>query len=396
MRIYPTKEQEQQLLRTVGACRFIYNYYLTLQINAYLQTGNHIPYADLARDLTKLRNGDEMPWLKKIQAEPLQQSLRKLDVAYNNFFRRTSDIPRFKSKSRSKQSFSKHSRWSIQGKKLRIQTDLSIKFRGSLPPKEASVKTITITKTPTDKWYASINTLQTVEQPKSQTEAIGLDLGLRHIAITSKGEKFDNPYVAKKQAERMRQLQRSLSRTQLGSNRRDKARLKVARLHEKIANQRKDYLHKVSSAITSKNHALIAVEDLGVANMLKNHHLSRSISDVSWSELIRQIEYKQQWRGGKFIKIDRFFPSSKTCNNCHFISDNMPLNIRWWDCPSCGMSWDRDVNAAKNILKQAEVQLGGESTESRRKLRVAGSLNRGRVMHDAERAPMIIGAAINK
>ncbi len=377
MRIYPNKEQEQKLLQTIGACRFIYNYYLNLQVNAYFQTGRNLPYAALATDLTKLRNSDQYPWLKETQAQPLQQSLRVLDVAYNNFFRGRSQNPRFKSKKDNRQTFRKAKDWRFLSSKLQIQSDVIVRYRGRETPNGATCKTLTISRTATGKWYASIEVTERIEIPAEHIMSIGIDLGLTHLAITSDGKKYDNLTLAKKRAKRLKYLQQSLARKQKDSNRREKAKLELARLHEKIANRRMNYLHQVSSAITSKNHALIAVEDLGVANMMKNRSLARSIGDVSWSELLRQIEYKQRWRGGQFVKIERFFPSSKTCSNCLFVNQDMPLSIREWDCPKCGMTHDRDINAAKNILKQVEVQLGVESTDGSRKVRVTGSTKRG-------------------
>jgi putative transposase len=377
VRIYPNREQEQKLLQTIGACRWVYNYYLDLQINAYLQTGKNIPYVDLARDLTKLRNSGEYPWLKEVQSFPLQQSLRTLDTSYNRFFRKLSSTPRFKSRKDIRQSFRKPKDWAIKGHKIQVQGDIIVAFRGRTPSSNTILKSLVISKTPTDKWFASMVAEEEVAAPSGLNGSIGIDLGLTHTAITSGGQKFDNLTIAKKRAKRLKCLQQSLARKQKDSHHREKARLELARLYERIANQRMNHLHQVSSAITGKNHALIAVEDLSVVNMMKNHSLAGSISDVSWGELIRQLEYKQQWRGGQFVKIDRFFPSSKTCSNCLKVTDSLPLSIRHWTCQHCGAEHDRDINAAKNILKQAEVQLGVESTDGSRKVRVTGLMKRG-------------------
>lgn len=364
------------MLKILGACRFVYNYYLNIQMNAYWQTGKNIPFTDLSRDLTVMRNRGDYPWLKELQVVPMQQSLRMLDVAFSKFFRKTSELPRFKSKRDMRQSFRKHQDWKIRDNKIQIQSDLLVKYRGKLSPDRDQMKTLTISRTPTGKWYASIQVIEQVEQPSKLEGSVGIDLGLTHTAITSDGQKFENLKLHKRQLKRLKALQQSLSRKHKGSNRREKARLEIARLHEKIANQRMNHLHQVSSAITGKNHALIAVEDLSVANMLKNRSLSRSIADVSWSELIRQIEYKQMWKGGQFVKVGRFYPSSKTCSNCGVVRDSLPLDVRSWDC-ECGTTHDRDVNAARNILKQAEAQLGVESTEGHRKVEITGSVKRG-------------------
>lgn len=377
VRIYPNRQQEQLLLQTIGACRFVYNYYLTLQLNAYAQTGKNIPYTDLAKDLTQLRNSDEYPWIKEVHHVPLQQSLRLLDGSYNSFFRGQNNLPRFKSKRDIRQSFRKPGGWRLVGDRLHIQQNIIVKARGRLPSDGTQLKGLTVSVSKTGKWYASIRVIERTTPASDYIEPIGIDLGLAHAAITSDGQKFDNLTLAKKRARRLKSLQQSLSRKQNGSRRRERAKLEVARLHEKIANQRMNHLHQVSSAITGKDHALIAVEDLSVVNMLKNRHLSRSISDVSWSELLRQIEYKQLWRGGQFVKVGRFFPSSKMCSNCQMVIMYMPLSVREWDCPGCGAHHDRDINAARNILKQAEVQLGVESTDGSRKARVTGSVKRG-------------------
>lgn len=362
IRIYPSSEQEKHFLDTINACRFVYNYYLDMRLSAYSDGGRQIPHAELSRDLTKLRKSTE--WLRDIQISPLQQSLRTLDVAYSKFYRKESHFPRFRSRRDTRQSFRKPDAWSLNGNRLRIERNLSVRFRGTPPPPTAKLGTLTISRSTTGKWYASITCTEFLEQNAAPSAtSIGIDLGLRALATTSDGVKYANPAVHKKQLKHLKLLQQSLARKDRDSYRYKKAKLEVARMHEKIANRRMNHLHQVSSAITRKNHALIAVEDLAVANMMKNRRLSRSIGDVAWGEFLRQLEYKQSWSGGRFVKIDRFFPSSKTCSQCNFIVDRLPLNIRAWDCPRCEAHHDRDINAAKNILKQAEVQLGVESTD---------------------------------
>lgn len=363
-RIYPNQSQEQFFIKTIGACRFVYNYYLEMHKTTYVQTGGTLQYAFMSRDLTALRNGGQYPWLAEVQTMPLQQSLRQLEKAYGNFFRKHQSFPRFKSKNDSKQSFRKSKDWKIVGNRIRLMAGFTFRYRGREIPSNAQLGTLTISRSASGKWYAAIQTTETYAQPPLNG-AVGLDLGINNLAITSDGQKFDNPNIAKQKLKQLKSLQQSLSRKQKGSKSRAKAKLQVARLHEKIANQRMNHLHQVSSAITRKNHALIAVEDLAVANMLKNRRLSRSISDVSWGEFLRQLTYKQMWLGGQLIKVNRYFPSSKTCSSCSYIAQDMSLAIRQWKCPKCGVSHDRDINAAKNILKQAEVQLGAESTESK-------------------------------
>lgn len=384
IRLYPSKLQEQELLKTIGACRFVYNFYLNIQLNAYSQTGKIIPYGSLAADLTKLRK--EIDWLADAPSIPVRQSLRQLDYAYSTYFRKKNNLPRFKTKKHGNRSFRKVGGWVFRDGKLQVVKGLTLNYRGSLPDSKLNTG-ITISVSKTGKWFASVTAKEIIEVAQ-HIKPIGIDLGLTHIAITSKGDKFDNLKLSLIRAKRLKYLSQSLARKKKGSNRRAKARLEIARLHEKVANQRMNYLHQVSSAITSKNHALIAVEDLAVGNMLKNRHLSRSISDASWSELLRQIQYKQLWRGGQFVKVGRFYPSSKTCSNCGTIQEKMPLNVRFWRCPDCLKDHDRDINAALNILKQAEVQLGVESTDGSRKVRVTGSVKRRQVLPDSDKPPI--------
>lgn len=362
LRLYPTAEDETELKKVLDASRFIYNYYLNLQINCYQQTGEILSFAFLSRDLTLLRHSEEYKWLEEVSINSLQQSLRRLDSSYCRYIKKLSERPRFKSSKDVQKSFTKVRDWSIKGNRIAINKNALVKFRGTLPMSGDILNTLVVSVKPSGKWYASFHCLEDVTKSPNKSKPVGIDLGLTHLAITSDGDKYDNLRIARQRAKRLKLLSQSLARKRKGSRRREKAKLEVSRLHEKIANQRMNHLHQVSSAITRKNHALIAVEDLAVSNMLKNHKLAKSISDVSWSELLRQLEYKQSWRGGQFCKIDRYFPSSKTCSNCLYVTDKMPLNVREWTCPQCGALHDRDINAAKNILKQAEVQLGVETT----------------------------------
>lgn len=354
VRLYPNKEQEQKMLSIIGACRWVYNHFLEQRKNYYLEHKKTLPYAEMSRNLTQLRY--KINWLSEIQTTPLQQSLRCLDKAYNNFFRKISNFPKFKSKKDNKQTFRKFRDFSFTDNKLQIQKDLLVNFRGNLPNKYIKLGTLTVSKENTGKWFASILFYEDIQQPKKYNKSVGIDVGLKHLVITSNGKKYSNIQPQKTLQKKLKKAQQDLSRKKIGSTRREKQKVVVARLFEKIKNIRQDYLHKTSHSIVSKNHALIAVEDLSVKNMLGNRRLSRAISDASWSELIKQLEYKQNWKGGKFIKIGKFFPSSKTCSNCGFLKDKLPLNIRKWVCPKCGIKHDRDINAAKMILKMAESQ----------------------------------------
>jgi putative transposase len=359
VRIYPNKTQKQSMLQTIGACRWVYNHFLEEKRDHYLEHKKNLTYGVTSSELTQLRK--KVNWLGEIQFQPPQQSLRQLDTAYSNFFRKSARFPRFKSKKDNQQSFRKVGGWHIEGNKLHIAVGMSMRFRGVFPAKREG--TLTISRTADDKWYASTLAKITVE-PKPLHGTIGLDLGIKSLVVTSEGESYPNLPILSTRREN-----KSLSRKVKGSKARSKARSILARKHAKIANIRKNYLHYISKAIVSKNHAVIAVEDLAVKNMQRNHSLARSIAHASWSELLRQLQYKQEWTGGKLVKIDRFFPSSKTCSECHFILDRLPLSVRDWTCPHCNAKHDRDVNAAKMILQQVGKQLGVEAGDGRKAVR---------------------------
>lgn len=359
VKIYPNKNQQKELYKIIGSCRWIWNHYLELKTKIYIEQGRNIPYLELSKDLTQLRKSTT--WLQETQLQPLQQSLRNLDGAYNKFFRKQNRFPRFKSKKDNKQSFQKAIGWKLINRKLFIQENVIVKIRGKLP-KTNKLGTLTIS-VKNDKWFASMVVYEDIELPKTYSEPIGIDMGLTHLVITSEGRKFENLHVQKRKLKKLKFLQQSLASKKKGGVRRQKAKEEISRLYCKIANQRNNHLHQVSKAITGKNHTVIAIEDLSVNNLMKNHKLARAIIDVSWAELIRQIEYKQKWKNGKFVKVDRFFPSSKMCSNCHFVLQGLSLDIREWVCPKCQTKHDRDINAAKNILQQAGLQLGMESKD---------------------------------
>lgn len=349
VRLYPNKAQEQTLLRTLGATRFVYNYFLSGRIGYYKEYGTTLSYIQMSRDLTHVRNS--LNWLGDIQREPLQAALRRLDSSYSSFFKKNAGFPKFKSKKQSNQSFQKYKSWKMVGNKILIQKDLVVKFRGTID-KEKDLGSL-IVSYQAGKWYASITAEVDVKLPKRHSKPVGLDLGLTSLLTASTGQKYENIQPQKSNQKRITRASRVLNRREVGSKRHAKARLELSRVHQKIANIRYNHLHQISSAITAKNHSLIAVEDLNVRGMVKNRHLSRAISDAGWSTLVRQIEYKQLWKGGEVVKIDRFFPSSKLCSVCDFMAETMPLSVRKWKCGGCNTEHDRDINAAKNILKEA-------------------------------------------
>lgn len=350
VRLYPNQDQERRLTQTIGACRYVFNYFLEQRKNHYLAHKKTLPYALMARQLTTLRR--EIDWLSAIQAEPLQQSLRRLDVAYRRFFKKRANLPKFKSKKNPKQSFQKHKDWKVDGNKIKIQKDLCIKFRGSIDP-SAKLGTLVVSRYSSGKWFATMTAKVEVKTPKRYTKPIGIDVGIETLATLSNGKKYPNIQTQKTLQEKLTKAQRSLARKKIGSNRRKKQKVVVARVYEKIRNIRENHIHQTTHQIVSKNHATIAVESLNVAGMMKNRRLSRAIADVSMREFLRQVKYKQEWIGGNIFELDRFFPSSKTCYACGFVVESLPLEVREWKCPKCKRSHDRDVNAAKVILAQS-------------------------------------------
>ncbi len=352
LRIYPNKREEQRLIQVCDSVRFIWNYYLNKRKNEFLENGRDISYYDCCKHLTRLKKDPGYEWLNKAKAQALQQSLRDLDRTYNSFLKNKSNFPHFKSRKESKLSFRLPANWRFKDGKILLTHDLIIKFRGTVIPKHAILKSITIFRDTDGKWYVSVVSHEESSFDSKTGEPIGIDLGLSHLAITSDGKKYDTYRPKKLLKKRMKKLQQDLSRKEKGSNSRSKAKQNLAVLHKKIRSQRMNYLHQTSHRITSENQALIVCEDLAVKNMVKNHKLADAISESGWAEFVRQLEYKQMWRGGQFTKIDRFFPSSKTCSSCNFIVEKLPLSVRRWTCPSCGSGHDRDINAAKMILAQ--------------------------------------------
>lgn len=382
LKLYPRKYQEEKLRKTFGACRFVWNYFLNERKTAYLERGEKMYYHETAMALTKLKQQDEYKWIGEAQTHPLQQSLRDLDAAYKNFFEKRANYPKFKSKYNPNQSFRKPDRWRINGKKLHIERGLSIYFKGNPPPKDNKNYSVTIKVDACGDWWATIVSEEEMKEPRGKKkDPIGLDLGLTHLAITSDGKKYENIHPKKSLKKEMKKIQQGLSRKQKGSKSRTVAKLKVARLHKKIKNTRSNHLHHISKKLANKNHVVIVCEDLAVSNMMKNHCLAESIGDASWSEFIRQLEYKQKWRGNSVEKVGRFFPSSKTCSQCNFVCQSLPLSIRQWECPKCSTKHDRDINAAKMVLKHwlganQDAEGGDGSTALRDCVRVTRPVKR--------------------
>lgn len=360
-RLYPKAEQKKTLDSHFGQSRFVYNFFLRKRIDYYASNKGKekqsLTYHDTSKMLTELKQQPDTVWLKESNSQALQQSLRHLDTAYNNFFNNGFEFPNFKKKSR-KQSLSVPQRFDIDGEKglLHIPklTPIKIILHRAI---EGTVKGVTISKTPSGKYFASV--LCEVEKnikPKKNGGEIGIDLGLKSFLVTSDNERVNPPKFLRESEDKLTRLQQLLSRKVKGSNRRKKARIKVARIHEKITNQRTDFLHKLSNRLVRDNQSIFA-EDLHVKGIMANHCLAKSVADSGWSEFVRQIKYKSEWNGIYFGQIDRFFPSSKRHYACGWINESLSLKDREWTCQGCGQIVDRDFNAAQNILQFGQLSM---------------------------------------
>ena len=352
VRIYPNQEQKILIDKTFGCVRYVYNYMLNLKQKVYNIFELKLNYIKISNVLTKLKQ--RKSWLCEIDAVALQQCLRDLDIAYINFFNGTG-YPKFKTK-RGKNSYRTNGRTihlDQENKKIRIPKVGWIKFRDKTNFNNITkINNITISKTPSGKYFASISAEVDIKTFTKTKKSCGIDLGLKDFCILNDGTKFENPRFFVNNQQKLKILQQSLSRKVKDSKNYEKARAKLAKFHEYIVNCRKNYLHKISLFLV-KNYDIICAETLQVKNMIKNHKLAKAISDVSWYEFCRQLEYKCLWYDKKFIKIDTYFASSQIYSNCGFKnSDVKNLDVREWTCTECGIQHDRDINAAANILNQ--------------------------------------------
>ena len=349
--MYPTKAQTELLAKHFGCARFVYNYFLNQRQEQYRLTGKSDNYFAQCNALPELKKQEETAWLKEVSAQSLQFALRCLDKAYTNFFKKRAKFPKFKSK-RAKNSFTISQYSSISGNRLFIpKFKQGIKCRVHREVK-GKIGKVTITKTPSGKYFASVLTEEEYATTFEKTnKSVGLDMGLKDFLTTSDGEKFKNNRYTKKYEQRLAHAQRHLSRKKKGSRGFEKQRLKVARLYEKISNSRADYLHKCAIELV-RRYDVICIEDLNIKGMVRNHKLSKSISDASWGVFVVMLTYKAEWNDKKVVKIDRFYHSSQTCNVCgNRHGQTKDLSVREWECPSCHTHHNRDVNAAINILR---------------------------------------------
>lgn len=354
-RIYPTQAQQRWLGRVFGATRYIYNWGLATRQAYYTAESKTLPYPNLSVSMTQHKKEEDKKWLTTLPAQVLQQSLVDLQAGYENFFKKQAKFPRFKKKGKSRDScrFPNQS-FGIRKDQLRLAKGGLFKINLHRPlSTDAKLLSCTISLDRSGRYHASILVQQETSKEKipqpALSAAVGIDLGISSLLILSTGEKIDNPKHADKDRKALAHAQRSVSRKQLGSRNRAKANKRVARIHARIADRRRDNLHKITTRLVRENQAIM-IEDLNVAGMVRNHSLARAIQGASWGELTRQLEYKCDWYNRELIKIDRWFPSSKTCSECGYLSPSLPLSQREWECPSCNTLHDRDINAAKNIL----------------------------------------------
>jgi len=352
-RFYPTDEQTDLLTRTFGCVRYVWNWALEERQRAYAVEGRSISHAESDRALTILKADGQHEWLREVSSIPLQQTLRHLQSAYAAFFAKYARYPKFKSKhtSRASATFVGHS-FSFKGNELylaKMTEPLTVHWSRPLP-KNTQPSSVTVTRDAACRWFVSILVDDpTIKPLRRSKKSMGIDAGLTSLLTLSTGEKIKNPRHERRDRKRLAKAQKQLSRKQKGSKNREKAKLKVARAHARIADRRKDHLHKLTTRLVRENQTLV-IEDLSVSNMVRNHKLARSISDASWSTMRSMLEYKAEWYGREVIAVDRWYPSSKTCSTCGKIRKSLPLSVRKWRCARCKTVHDRDINAACNIL----------------------------------------------
>ena len=376
-RFYPTPEQEAELLRTFGCVRKVWNLALDARTEAWYQRQERVSYVQSSAMLTEWKQTDELAYLNEVSSVPLQQALRHLQGAFAAFWDKRAKYPRFKSRRRSRQS-AEYTRSAFryrngQVRLAKMTEPLDIRWSRPLP-EGAEPSTVTVSRDAAGRWFVSVLVEETIEPYPAAGPVVGIDADLTSLLTLSTGEKVANPRHERRDRERLAKAQRALARKQKGSANREKARVKVARAHARIADRRRDFLHKLSTRLVRENQAVVT-EDLSVRNMVRSHSLARAISDAAWSDLRNMLEYKCEWYGRELVVIDRWFPSSKTCSACGHLAAKMPLGVREWTCASCGTRHDRDVNAAINIRAAglAVLACGGSVRPGRESSRAGSS-----------------------
>ena len=352
-RFYPTTEQAAELGRTFGCVRLVYNKALEVRTAAWSHESRRVSYAESSAALTGWKQSEELAFLNEVSSVPLQQTLRHLQSAFVNFWEKRTGYPRFKSRKKSKFSAEyTRSGFTFRNGALKLAKmaePLDIAWSRPLPD-GAEPTTVTVSRDSASRWFVSLVCQDSSVKalPPAPNPVVGVDAGIISLAVLSTGEKVENLRFEKKDRERLTRAQRNLARKEKGSKNRDKARVKVARVHARIADRRRDHLHKLTTRLVRENQTVV-IEDLSVRNMLGNHRLARAISDAAWAELRAQLEYKCAWYGRELVVVDRFYPSSKICSACGHQASALPLSVREWACPMCGVVHDRDVNAARNL-----------------------------------------------
>lgn len=350
-RFYPTPDQAAELTRTFGCVRLVYNRALESRTRAHVQEGRRVSYVESSAELTAWKQTSELAFLNEVSSVPLQQALRHLQAAFANFFARRAKYPAFKSRKKSRAS-AEYTRSAFRFRDgeltlAKMNAPLSVAWSRALP-QGAEPSTVTVSRDPAGRWFVSMLVEEEICSLPPTRRNVGVDVGLVVLATLSTGERIVNPRHERADRMRLVRARRGLARKSGGSNNQAKARLKVARVYARIADRRRDHLHKVTTRLVRENQ-VIAVEDLPIRNLVKNHSLARAISDASWRALRGMLEYKAAWYGRDLVVVDRFFPSSRLCSRCGNLHQKLPLHVREWVCV-CGARHDRDVNAAINIL----------------------------------------------
>jgi putative transposase len=353
-RFYPTPEQADLLNRTFGCVRKVYNLALQARTEGWYQRQERVNYNTTSAMLTAWKKSEDLAFLNEVSSVPLQQCLRHLQGAFTAFWEKRARYPRFKSKRKSRASaeFTASAFRFADGELTlaKMAAPLDIVWSRPLPESQAP-STVTVSRDSAGRWFVSLLCQDTLEPGPATTAAVGIDAGLDHLITLSTGEKIANPRHERADRKRLARAQRELARKDKGSNNRAKARLKVARVHARIADRRRDTLHKLTTRLVRETQTIV-IEDLAVRNMVRNHRLARAISDAAWHDFRSMLTYKAGWYGRDLVVIDRWYPSSKLCSTpgCGHLADKMPLHVRTWTCRACGTAHDRDVNAARNIL----------------------------------------------